>query len=81
MPRISATNKNIKIALFSRGFYLADVARKAGRCPSYVTEVVNGKKSCPKIEAAIAEMLGTTIDKIPWDKRCKAQRKRFAKAA
>ncbi len=58
------TYKQRKIALIEADMSMSDLARELGVTPSHVSQVVRGERRSPRIEARIAEVIGSPVDEV-----------------
>jgi transcriptional regulator with XRE-family HTH domain len=58
------TPKQRKIALIEADANMSEIARKLAVTPSHVSQVVRGDRRSPRVEAAIAEAIGSTADEV-----------------
>ena len=53
-----------KAALVLRGVSQAEIARKSGVTATHVSDVLYGRRRSQRVERAIAEALGRTVDEL-----------------
>lgn len=58
------TPKQRKIALIDADASMSDIARKLDVTPSHVSQVVRGDRRSPRVEAAIADAVGSTAEEM-----------------
>lgn len=58
------TPKQRKIALIEAEVSMSDIARALDVSPSHVSQVVRGDRRSPRVESAIAEAAGSTVEEM-----------------
>lgn len=62
---IFINSNNFKKAMFLKGYNLSDLSTKTGVSTSYLSSIINGKKTpSPKIAKNIANVLGLDIEDL-----------------